>query len=130
MSSWVARLMRLITENAQRVSSGYFDITLPKVYWFTPREVVEVGNISLQTLAKVKASDQQVRNLVQSLEKVNRQQAPLAEAWRQVSDAIEILGTKGEILFVNPAFYELLDIDESDISSSSKLFGQASQLLN
>ena len=128
MSSWVARLMRLITENAQRVSSGYFDITLPQVHWFTPKEVVEVGNISLQTLAKVKASDRKVRDLVQSLEEVNRQQAPLAEAWRQVSDAIEILDAKGKILFVNPAFYELLDLNEPKSDTSQELFGKPSQL--
>ena len=129
MSLWVGRLMGLITMNAQRVSSGLFDITLPPVYWFTPREVVEVGNISLQTLARVKESDQKVRELVVRLEEVNRQQAPLADAWKQVSEAIEILDPKGIVLFVNPAFHDLFnrtdiehDTEENILNHKSVLF--------
>ncbi len=126
LSSWVARLMGLITMNAQRVSSGHFDITLPKVRWFTPREVVEVGNISLQTLARVRESDNRVRGLVHNLETVNKKLAPLAEAWRQVSEAIEILSPSGEVLFANPAFYELLHID--DVKDRQETLHHSSQL--
>ena len=129
LSSWVSRLMGLITMNAQRVSEGHFEITLPAVRWFTPREVVEVGNISLETLARVRESDERVRGLVDNLEVVNRRLEPLAEAWRQVSEAIEILGPKGEVLFVNPAYYELHDINEQaeTLQKQSLLFKLTSE---
>jgi signal transduction histidine kinase len=108
LSYWVVTLMKLITENAQKVSMGLFEISLPKTRWFTPRELIEVGQITLQTISRLRESDRQVRDLVKTLEKTNQKQAPLAEAWRQISEAIEILGAEGETLFVNPAFYELL----------------------
>ena len=126
LSYWVGHLMKMITENAQRVSSGLFEITLPKQRWFTPQELVEVRRITLQTIRRLRESDAQVRDLVKHLEEVNQRQAPLVEAWKQVSEAIEILGAEGETLFVNPAFYDLLDPNEPQ----RELLLQQSQLFD
>jgi len=121
--SWaLERLMRLVSDNAQRVGEGSFSVTLPEIRWYTPREVIEVGEIVLQTLQRLKDSDDKERELVRDLEQVNRQQAPLVEAWRQVSEAIEIMDAQGAVSFVNPAFDTLFkDQKHRGLSLSSPL---------
>lgn len=125
LSLWISKLVKLISDNAQRVGDGEFEINLPNVTWFTPKEIVEVGKISLQTLARLRESKEQVGELIDNLEQANQRQAPLVEAWKQVSEAIEILGSTGETLFVNPAFYELIGEQENQdqwIGVKSTLF--------
>ena len=130
LSIMIDRLLRLISTHAQRVARGDFQLSLPPLKWYTPREIIEVAKISLQTLKHLKESDQKVRRLIEDLKEVNTKLEPFAEAWRQVSEAIEILNEKGETLFVNPAFRDLLSLKDDALGSVSTLFSLKSAPLD
>jgi len=120
LSLALTRLMSLISERAHRVAEGDFTVGWPEARWYSPRELVEVGEIVLKTLRRLRESDHTVRELVRDLEVVNHRQAPLVEAWRQVHEAIEIISLDGETLFANPKFYELLGLSEDEVRGGER----------
>lgn len=108
LSARLGGVSRLVVEGATRLARGDFGVELPRVSRLTPREMAHMITVLGEMVARLRESDGRVRSLIRSLEEVNAQLEPLADAWRQVSEAVEILSPEGETLFVNPAFEELV----------------------
>ena len=91
-----------------RLGEGALDFELPASGPLTPRELVLFRAATRSMLDRMRANDAQSARLVDELEQANRRLRPLAAAWAQIGEAVEILDHEGRILFANPACIEVL----------------------
>lgn len=117
------QMTRIVVEGAARLAQGDFSLQLPSLSRLSPREWAHMVTVVGQTVGRLRESDERVRHLIGNLEELNAQLEPLADAWRQVSEAVEILSPSGETLFVNPAFEELVRPASPPVGSPTLLFG-------
>ncbi len=90
------------------LGGGDLQQDLPESTAFTPVELREFRHGCAQMLERLRTNDETTRGLVSELEQANRRLRPLAEAWEQIGEAVEILDSDGNILFANPACEEML----------------------
>ncbi|NCG17810.1 MAG: response regulator [Rhodobacterales bacterium] len=100
---WVSRF----TQVAQQVGSGDFEIQVANTSWHHPREAENLRDVFLQTTDRLRDNEANVKALVDELTTLNKRLQPYADAWTEVTDAIEILDSEAKVMFVNPAFAAL-----------------------
>ncbi len=98
--------------------------------WWSPRELVIIRQALSRMLNRLVYSDHYNRSLRESLESANRRMQPLAAAWNEIGELVEILDADGHILYVNPAAVTALGND-AEIGKRSNLWNdQRRNLLN
>ena len=104
----LGRGIRGLTAAAQRVGAGDFSLRPKPPSWLSTRESAYVREVVAGTLDRLSAMDSQNRALVTQLQDANAQLEPLATAWREMGEAVQILDADGTVSFVNPAYDRLL----------------------
>ncbi len=123
LAAAIGRQMNRFHVIAQRIALGLRAIDRTEVPWFSPREVFVLRDVVNGTLQQLQQADTDVQTLVEDLRTTNARIEPLATAWEQISDAVEVLDDHGVVQFVNPAWRALLGSEESDpIGQTSTLF--------
>ena len=90
-----------------------------------PKEVILLAEVLYRLINQLegevskKTIDLEKENVVRRktegiLRELTTRQAPLVEAWNQISEAIEILSPEGVVLYVNPAYVSLFKLNEAE----------------
>jgi signal transduction histidine kinase/ActR/RegA family two-component response regulator len=100
-----------------------------------PKEVILLAEVLYRLINQLegevskKTIDLEEENVVRRkteeiLRELTSRQAPLVEAWNQISEAIEILSPEGVVLYVNPAYLSLFKLGEAEevLYKNSSLF--------
>lgn len=107
--SWMfGRRVRRASALAERVSAGDLSLRPTPPDWYAPREIAELSDVVGMAIGRLATSDAEKQALVDRLEQANRRMEPLADAWAQVGEAIEIMDGEGVVRFVNPAYGRLM----------------------
>lgn len=104
----ISRRVKRAAALVHRVSQGDLSQRPGAPQWYIPREVANLSEAVSVALDRLAQSDAEVRELVERLGQANAQMAPLADAWAQVGEAVEVLDGEGVVRFVNPAFGRLM----------------------
>lgn len=123
LATAIGRQMARFQSAAALIARGGRPANLTGVPWFSPRELGTLGTVVEGTLDDLDAATAEARGLLGDLQAANARMEPLATAWQQVSDAVEVLDAKGDVLFVNPAWARLMDEHpEKPVGRASRLF--------
>ena len=102
--NYFARLNRIVA----MIGDGTFEVQFPQSNAATPQELLRLRQIGAQMMHRLRQHGETTSRLVAELEEANRQLRPLAAAWAQIGEAVEILDSEGNILFANPACVDML----------------------
>ncbi len=97
-----------LNRTVQKLGEGDFDVEIPPSSAATPRELRHFREVGAQMVDRLQRNQETTRRLLGELEDANRQLRPLASAWTQIGEAVEVLDADGKILFANPACVEML----------------------
>ena len=103
LSAAVSRRVQRFRDLAEQIGAGTFDVELPSLSPLAPREFQFLRDVSEQTIQRLAQIQHRQRQLLSTLEQKTEEMRPLAAAWNQVGDAIEVTDTTGRVLFSNPA---------------------------
>ena len=112
------RLNRMVED----LGSGEFNLTLVTSTRSTPRELRAFRNAARRMTGRLRDTDRQTQRLLKELEEANGRLRPLAAAWAQIGEAVEILDAEGRILFANPACVEALGPDATETGRVSTIW--------
>jgi len=121
LSSSAARLMARLVPKVDKLGRGDLDVALRPSGWSTPRELAAVRNAAGRMLERMRSNRDRAAALVEELEEANKKLKPLAAAWDQIGEAVEILDAEGRILFANPACVEALGAPATAVGQPSTL---------
>ena len=119
----IAQQMRRFHSIAARIAAGERGVDVAQIPWFSPRELLVLSRVINGTLRQLERANDEVQELVTDLRQTNQRIEPLATAWEQISDAVEVLDENGVVQFVNPAWVELTGrMDWEPVGRPSSLF--------
>lgn len=123
LATTISRQMVRFQSAAAQIARGTRPSNLRDVPWFSPRELATLGTVVEGTLDDLDAATDKAQGLLGELQLANARMEPLATAWQQVSDAVEVLDARGDVLFVNPAWVSLMGERPSEpVGRPSRLF--------
>jgi len=119
----IGQQMRRFYDIADRIAAGERNPPVEEIPWFSPKEVEVLSEVVRGTLRELARADDDVRALVEDLRETNQRMEPLATAWEQITDAVEVLDSDGIVRFVNPAWRALMGSETDDpVGTRSRLF--------
>ena len=116
--SYFSRLSRVVT----MIDGGELEFQFAPSNAVTPRELLRVRQIGAQMMDRLRRHGETTSRLVGELEEANQQLRPLAAAWAQIGEAVEILDGEGNILFANPACVEMLGEAATEAGARSTIW--------
>ncbi len=129
LSLRVARQMTSFRRSAERVARGQPWVPQSNDGWFVTRELETLDEVAVATLGQLRSAEDEVRLLLAEVQEANLRNEPLAAAWEQTSDAVEVLDSDGRVQFVNPAWRALMGTDDVEVMDrSSRVFQDVESL--
>jgi signal transduction histidine kinase/CheY-like chemotaxis protein len=89
---------------ADELAGGRLDARPGPLHPLAPAEVAELRAATVRTLDAFSAARGEVDALLVELRAANARLRPLAAAWAEMSDVVEVLDPAGVVRFVNPAW--------------------------
>ena len=112
-----------VQRQAAQVAGGDLSVRPPAPGRFVPDEWARITSDVHAVLEQLESSATDNHRLVSALQQANARLTPLAAAWAQVEDAVEITDTHGVIQFVNPAYEAMFGVRREDVvGHTSALF--------